>query len=254
MDELKAKVYEVTITGELVLDPTTKLPKKDAEGNVQYVWIRLGKETADTAKFKLKPGRFIQTSMLPFATENTTMTLPNGKTITVGASDAKGMTVNVWENARPEIFNMINSALEAEIAAGKLNIIKKATEEVRPVCKLSSLGQPGYVQDYMTDFDFYQHQIDPADHIEKATKSPSYDRKTGKMDYRQTVTNRGRVFLFPYEFAIAEAIVETQMKEDYEFKVPEPKHTREGGEDFKVVESEPAVTPATPPVTPPVTS
>lgn len=235
--ELTLKIYDVTITGDIILDPATRLPKKDADGKIMYTWVRTSKETTDTKANKIPVSRFLQTSMIELNTGTTKMTIGD-RTIELGAIVSRGVTVNIFENSRPEVFNMINAALEREISEGKLIILKAAAEGVRPVCKLATFGQPGLQHGYTTAFSFYRHQIDPLDHIEKAITRPTYNRTTGKMEQLKQATSRGQVFLFGNDLDVADSIVADQKKLDKAFAVPEEKHAIAGQNDFQTIESD----------------
>jgi hypothetical protein len=213
------KMYDVKVTGEVVMDPANpKLPLKDANGNIQTKWMRDSNPSAELKAKGLGSGRFFQTEMVETNTIAVTMALPGGVTATIGPLVSAGITVNLFEAQQREPFN----AVALKIIAKEFQVVKEAAVNgdviTRPVAKITGFIMPGKQVEYDAGFEYYQHRRNSITHVDEPVLVWGYDDK-GKLVQQKVIRHTGQIFLFGNQLEAEAAHIQTAINSHIPFKV-----------------------------------
>jgi hypothetical protein len=229
------KMYDVNVTGEVVLDDATKLPKKDKDGNFIVKYMRDSNPSVELQKVGLGSGRFFQTEMIETNTIAATLALPNGKTADIGPLSAGGINVNLFEARQREPFK----AVALKIAAGEFDVLIPAGEKVKPVVRVKNFVMPGEQVEYNCGFDYYLHRRNATSKKMEPILTWQYNNE-GKLVQEKVIRHTGQIFLFGNELEAKAAHIQSAINGNLEFKV-KAAGTSPRAEAAKIAASSPEV-------------
>jgi hypothetical protein len=236
MDLKNAKFYEVYITGEIVVDPTTKNPVKGDDGKIKVKYTRDSKPTAEFLAAGMTSNKFFNCELLEVNTEDAVKTSVSGKKWNIGPVTTKGKTVPIFQQKQTQIFDAITVLL----TTGAYTVIKNADEHGEAKVKLNEFAIPGEHVEFDCGEDYFVMRRNKTTHVMEKLMNNSYNA-LGKLEQFPTIKRVGDVFLFFNQLEAKEAHINEAKNELLKYKVPKTPGTNDKTDQ---VEAAPPVTSA----------
>jgi hypothetical protein len=242
----KCKYYEIYLTGEIVIDPTTKNPILDSEGKLQVKYTRKSNPSAELIAVGLTENKFFQVELVEVNMGAETMS-PIGSTrkFRIGPVSIKGRTENIFENKQREIYKAI-----VQLVTNKEFDVIVPPEAGNPVIKIKDFAIPGEYVEFDCGFTYYLHNRNKQTHIMEKVLQNTYDEK-GKLVHLPIPKTVGSIFLYASQLEARDAHINEAKAELKKFEV-KPTIAGANEKTDAVTTTQLAETPAEKPIVPPV--